>query len=83
MALVVQVPILVLLSLTTCFSGLVMYYRFADCDPKTAGKIASFDQVSFITFTVRLFYRIFQVYCLQNYKSLILRRFSVAALLHG
>ncbi|CAG0915498.1 unnamed protein product [Notodromas monacha] len=46
-SLVLQLPILIMLSFTTCFSGIVMYAKFKDCDPKLSGKIKSYDQVIF------------------------------------
>lgn len=38
-------PILVLLSLTTSFSGLVIYYFYRKCDPLLAGRISKEDQI--------------------------------------
>lgn len=38
-------PVLSALSLSTSFSGLAMYYLYADCDPKLAGRIDSRDQL--------------------------------------
>lgn len=38
-------PVLSALSLSTSFSGLAMYYLYADCDPKLAGHIDSRDQL--------------------------------------
>lgn len=40
-------PILSLLSLSTCFSGLSLYAYYAKCDPKLNGRIDSRDQVLF------------------------------------
>lgn len=39
-------PILSLLSLSTCFSGLALYAYYAKCDPVMEGRVASRDQVS-------------------------------------
>ncbi|XP_044729076.1 putative sodium-dependent multivitamin transporter [Chrysoperla carnea] len=38
-------PILTVLSLSTSFSGLAIYSKYYDCDPKTAGRITSTDQL--------------------------------------
>ncbi|GBP37988.1 Putative sodium-dependent multivitamin transporter [Eumeta japonica] len=38
-------PVLTLLSLTTCLSGLAMYAVYRDCDPLAAKEIASTDQL--------------------------------------
>lgn len=38
-------PVLSALSLSTSFSGLAMYYLYADCDPLLAGRIDSRDQL--------------------------------------
>lgn len=38
-------PILSLLSLSTCFSGLSLYAYYAKCDPLLKGEITSRDQV--------------------------------------
>lgn len=38
-------PILSLLSLSTCFSGLALYAYYAKCDPVAEGRIESRDQV--------------------------------------
>lgn len=38
-------PILVLLSLTTSFSGLVIYYFYRTCDPLKSGRISRTDQI--------------------------------------
>lgn len=38
-------PVLTALSLSTSFSGLAMYYIYADCDPKLQGHITSRDQL--------------------------------------
>lgn len=38
-------PILSLLSLSTCFSGLAMYAYYAKCDPVKSGEITSRDQL--------------------------------------
>lgn len=38
-------PVLTALSLSTSFSGLAMYYLYADCDPKLQGHISSRDQL--------------------------------------
>lgn len=40
-----QLPILMLLSITTCFSGLCIYYYYRDCDPLEEGRIGSRDQL--------------------------------------
>jgi len=45
MALFLSWPILTLLSLTTSFSGLVIYYSYQDCDPLSSKRIASSDQL--------------------------------------
>lgn len=39
-------PILSLLSISTCFSGLALYAYYAKCDPVLNGRISSRDQVS-------------------------------------
>jgi sodium-coupled monocarboxylate transporter 8/12 len=44
-ALWISWPILVLLSLTTSFSGLVIYYYYRKCDPLMAGRISKEDQI--------------------------------------
>ena len=38
-------PILSLLSLSTCLSGLSIFYYYSDCDPVLAGRIQSRDQL--------------------------------------
>lgn len=38
-------PILMLLSLTTSFSGIVIYYYYRKCDPLMAGRISKGDQI--------------------------------------
>ncbi|XP_003736159.2 putative sodium-dependent multivitamin transporter [Drosophila persimilis] len=38
-------PILCLLSLSTCFSGLCIYWYYRDCDPVLEGRVNSRDQV--------------------------------------
>lgn len=40
-----SLPVLMLLSLTTCFSGLCMYYYYKGCDPLLEGRINSRDQL--------------------------------------
>ncbi|XP_073828052.1 putative sodium-dependent multivitamin transporter [Musca autumnalis] len=40
-----SLPILILLSVTTCFSGLCMYYYYKTCDPLLEGRITSRDQL--------------------------------------
>ncbi|GAB6020228.1 Sodium-coupled monocarboxylate transporter 1, variant 2 [Chamberlinius hualienensis] len=45
LALFISWPILTLLSLTTSFSGLVIYSAYRDCDPKTSRRISSQDQL--------------------------------------
>nr|XP_014089687.1 putative sodium-dependent multivitamin transporter [Bactrocera oleae] len=40
-----NLPILMLLSCSTCFSGLCMYYYYKDCDPLLEGRISSRDQL--------------------------------------
>ncbi|XP_018799916.1 PREDICTED: putative sodium-dependent multivitamin transporter [Bactrocera latifrons] len=40
-----NLPILMLLSCSTCFSGLCMYYYYKDCDPLLQGRISSRDQL--------------------------------------
>lgn len=35
----------VLMSLAVCFSGLAIYAKYHDCDPYTAGRISSNDQL--------------------------------------
>lgn len=44
-ALWISWPILVGLSLTTSFSGIVIYYYYRKCDPLLAGRISSGDQI--------------------------------------
>lgn len=44
-ALWISWPILVMLSLTTSFSGLVIYYYYRKCDPVMAGRISKEDQI--------------------------------------
>lgn len=39
-------PILSLLSISTCFSGLALYAYYAKCDPLLEGRIQSRDQVN-------------------------------------
>lgn len=39
-------PILSLLSFSTCFSGVAIYYYYAKCDPVLEGRIQSRDQVN-------------------------------------
>lgn len=41
-------PILSLLSLSTSFSGLAIYYLYAKCDPLLQGRITTRDQVSLV-----------------------------------
>ncbi|KRF94085.1 putative sodium-dependent multivitamin transporter [Drosophila mojavensis] len=38
-------PILCLLSLSTCFSGLCIYWYYRNCDPLLAGRVSSRDQI--------------------------------------
>ncbi|CAG9135820.1 unnamed protein product [Plutella xylostella] len=38
-------PVLSVLSVTTCLSGLVIYVVYKDCDPYAAGKITAIDQL--------------------------------------
>ncbi|XP_008557498.1 putative sodium-dependent multivitamin transporter [Microplitis demolitor] len=38
-------PVLTALSITTCFSGLAMYSKYYNCDPKTAGAIKQSDML--------------------------------------
>uniref|UniRef100_A0A1L8ECI2 Putative sodium-dependent multivitamin transporter n=1 Tax=Haematobia irritans TaxID=7368 RepID=A0A1L8ECI2_HAEIR len=40
-----SLPILMLLSFTTCFSGLCIYYYYKTCDPLLEGRITSRDQL--------------------------------------
>lgn len=40
-----NLPILMLLSFSTCFSGLCIYYYYKDCDPLLQGRISSRDQL--------------------------------------
>uniref|UniRef100_A0A1I8PQL8 Sodium-dependent multivitamin transporter n=1 Tax=Stomoxys calcitrans TaxID=35570 RepID=A0A1I8PQL8_STOCA len=40
-----SLPILMLLSFTTCFSGLCIYYYYKNCDPLLEGRITSRDQL--------------------------------------
>ncbi|XP_004531110.1 putative sodium-dependent multivitamin transporter [Ceratitis capitata] len=40
-----NLPILMLLSFSTCFSGLCIYYYYKDCDPLLEGRISSRDQL--------------------------------------
>lgn len=44
-ALFLNWPILSLLSLSTSFSGLAIYYFYRTCDPVSQGMIGSYDQV--------------------------------------
>merc|ERR1719233_1809036 len=44
-ALWVQVPILIVLSLTTSLAGLCIFYQYRDCDPLISGRIRSPDQL--------------------------------------
>lgn len=44
-ALWVQVPILMVLSLSTSLAGLCIFYQYRDCDPLVSGKIRSPDQL--------------------------------------
>ncbi|XP_050430497.1 putative sodium-dependent multivitamin transporter [Adelges cooleyi] len=41
----ISLPILSLLSLSTCFSGLAIYSKYYKCDPVKSGRIASEDQL--------------------------------------
>ncbi|CAG0902925.1 unnamed protein product [Darwinula stevensoni] len=45
MALFLQWPILTTLSITTCFSGLAIYYHYRDCDPLRDGRMEKPDQL--------------------------------------
>jgi len=38
-------PILSLVSLSTCFTGLIIYYYYSTCDPMAQGRISSRDQL--------------------------------------
>lgn len=38
-------PILCLLSISTCFSGLCIYWYYRNCDPLLAGRVSSRDQI--------------------------------------
>ncbi|KAI9589534.1 putative sodium-dependent multivitamin transporter [Glossina fuscipes] len=40
-----SMPILIVLSLTTCFSGLCIYFHYQNCDPLLEGRINSRDQL--------------------------------------
>ncbi|XP_067635505.1 putative sodium-dependent multivitamin transporter [Eurosta solidaginis] len=40
-----NLPILMVLSCSTCFSGLCIYYYYKDCDPLLQGRISSRDQL--------------------------------------
>lgn len=40
-----SLPILMLLSISTCFSGLCLYYHYKSCDPLLEGRINSGDQL--------------------------------------
>lgn len=44
-ALWLSLPILMLLSVSTCFSGLSMYSKYYNCDPLTEGRISSMDML--------------------------------------
>eukprot|EP00092_Neocalanus_flemingeri_P018992 GFUD01020577.1.p1 GENE.GFUD01020577.1~~GFUD01020577.1.p1 ORF type:complete len:565 (-),score=132.36 GFUD01020577.1:115-1809(-) len=44
-ALWIQVPILMVLSLSTSLAGLCIFYRYRDCDPIMSGQIRSGDQL--------------------------------------
>lgn len=44
-ALWIQWPILTLLSMTTCFSGLAIYSKYYNCDPLSQKKISSSDML--------------------------------------
>jgi len=44
-ALWLQVPILIVLSLSTSLAGLCIFYQYRDCDPLASGKIRSPDQL--------------------------------------
>jgi len=44
-ALWIQVPILMLLSLSTSFAGLCIFYHYRDCDPIKSGQIRQGDQL--------------------------------------
>jgi len=41
----VQVPILMVLSMTTSLAGLCIFYQYRDCDPLSSGRIRSPDQL--------------------------------------
>lgn len=45
LALFLNWPVLTLLSLTSCFSGLVVYSKYYDCDPIKSKRISSIDQL--------------------------------------
>ncbi|XP_035741642.1 uncharacterized protein LOC118450204 [Vespa mandarinia] len=45
LALWLSLPILMLLSVATCFSGLSIYSKYYDCDPLTDGRISSMDML--------------------------------------
>lgn len=38
-------PVIAALSLTTCFSGLAMYSKYWNCDPRKSGRILNDDQL--------------------------------------
>ncbi|XP_048505782.1 putative sodium-dependent multivitamin transporter isoform X2 [Athalia rosae] len=40
-----SLPIACVMSLTTCLSGLAIYSKYHDCDPRTSGRIGSADQL--------------------------------------
>lgn len=44
LSMIIQWPILSLLSCSTCFSGLVIYYYYHTCDPLQSGRITVRDQ---------------------------------------
>lgn len=44
-ALWLQVPIMMVLALSTCLAGLCIFYQYRQCDPLTSGKIRSPDQL--------------------------------------
>jgi sodium-coupled monocarboxylate transporter 8/12 len=45
LALCISWPVLLLLSLSTSFSGLAIYSKYHGCDPLKAGRISAYDQV--------------------------------------
>lgn len=45
LALFLNWPILTVLSMATCFSGLAIYSRYRDCDPRMEKRISSTDML--------------------------------------